>query len=364
MEKIFIFGTGSGSQKFYSYIGENEFTILGFLDNDEKKQGTYFHSHMIYSPDMVNQFDFDKIIICSFAYDQIKRQLISEYMIPESKIENRYYANKKRLLQYYCAQKNLTDEMRQALQNIERRPLEAINYDFVDEYKELSVKVYKDFEADLFYVYYDNKKMYFSKEYNTVEKVQNYCKYILLEQDPRSPHKYTDNSFNVKNHDIVIDAGVAEGNFALSVIDYVDRIYLIEADPDWIEALQHTFAPYKEKVILINKYLTDHNDEKCITIDEILMGEKVDFIKMDIEGAEVEALIGAKHTLENNNVKLALCAYHRESDEEDIIEACKKYGYDFTTSKGYMVFIVDENWNNHLEPKKLVRGILRGKKNV
>ena len=39
---------------------------------------------------------------------------------------------------------------------------------------------------------------------------------------------------------------------------------------------------------------------QCIAIDGIFKGQKVDFIKMDIQGFEYEALKGMQHTLENN----------------------------------------------------------------
>jgi FkbM family methyltransferase len=42
---------------------------------------------------------------------------------------------------------------------------------------------------------------------------------------------------------------------------------------------------------------------------------KVDFIKMDIEGAEREAVAGAKNTIARFRPSMALCIYHVPGDE-------------------------------------------------
>jgi FkbM family methyltransferase len=64
---------------------------------------------------------------------------------------------------------------------------------------------------------------------------------------------------------------------------------------------------------------------KIDTLVEELGLERVDFIKMDIEGAEVDALIGAEETISQFKPKLAICTYHRSTDPIEIRKILSKY---------------------------------------
>ena len=50
------------------------------------------------------------------------------------------------------------------------------------------------------------------------------------------------------------------------------------------------------------------------SIDSALNGEAVTFIKMDVEGAELKSLMGARNTIIKNHPSLAICAYHKHED--------------------------------------------------
>lgn len=56
------------------------------------------------------------------------------------------------------------------------------------------------------------------------------------------------------------------------------------------------------------------------TLDNILSGELVTFIKMDIEGAELPSLKGAEKVISTSLPKLAICIYHSDTDMLEIPE--------------------------------------------
>lgn len=56
-------------------------------------------------------------------------------------------------------------------------------------------------------------------------------------------------------------------------------------------------------------------DVRCVSIDETIPnGETVRYIKMDIEGSEYDALIGAKKTIRREKPGLAISIYHNAED--------------------------------------------------
>ena len=228
-----------------------------------------------------------------------------------------------------------------------------IPYSFVKEYSYKNVVIYTD--NGWKYVLYDNKRIYFPKTWPKID-IQLCYNNILCEQDRRSPHCYEEGSFRVQTSDIVADVGAAEGFFALSVIEKVEKVYLFECEKEWIEALKKTFNPWQEKIEIVNKYVSDSNNDTCLTLDDFFKDKEVNFIKADIEGAEIALLNGAKNILaKQKNLKLALCTYHREIDAENIQEVLKKNNFYTEFSSGYMLCHMNDG-------KPLRKGIIRAAK--
>ena len=68
-------------------------------------------------------------------------------------------------------------------------------------------------------------------------------------------------------------------------------------------------------------------------IEEIVKNDKVSFIKMDIEGAELKALEGAKETISKYKPRLAICIYHKYEDIYEIGD------YILTLNPNYKLYI-------------------------
>ena len=68
----------------------------------------------------------------------------------------------------------------------------------------------------------------------------------------------------------------------------------------------------KEQELKDNCY-HDYQAEEINTLDNLIK-DTVDFIKMDIEGAEQDAIEGAKNTIKKYHPILAICIYHKAED--------------------------------------------------
>ncbi|MDE6714207.1 MAG: FkbM family methyltransferase [Lachnospiraceae bacterium] len=261
----------------------------------------------------------------------------------------------------YKHQTELGDpEIRDVIEHIGKtNQIQVFNYDFVEEYKTLPVEVFSDESCGMFYVPYRNRRMYFPKGWQEADVVY-YYKWVMMEQDQRSPHCYDHEDYGVLQGDVVVDAGVAEGNFALNVIDKVKKIYLIEADERWIEALEKTFASDMDKVEIIRGFLSGETSGDNVCLDQLFAEQPVNYVKMDIEGYEKQALSGAKKVIgQAENIRCAVCTYHFYEDEELIRKQLQDYGFETEVSKGYMF---PDITMEELIDARLRRGLIFGRK--
>jgi hypothetical protein len=234
----------------------------------------------------------------------------------------------------------LPADIREALKYLRYNKFSPFPYKWTHKYDNLLPEVFHDEANNCFFILFEGKKMYFPKPFKE-DHVIWAVRSMLKEQDPHSPHLYLTDDFQIDQDSIIIDAGVAEGNFALSVIEKAKKLFLIECEKEWIDALKLTFSPWKDKVIFIEKYMSDQESETTVSIDSLVKpepGEKY-FIKLDIEGFEKKALTGmVKLIASGNNIRMDVCTYHHQEDFNDISEWFNKAGFIWEASPGHVLF--------------------------
>lgn len=157
--------------------------------------------------------------------------------------------------------------------------------------------------------------------------------------------QYATESFDVKRGDVIIDGGAFIGDTAVLFNAKTEgqcQVHAFELlDENLVLAHRNLeLNGLLGKVVLNKLALSDTSGQvlsiaqtrlqastsllfpgevevNTITVDEYVERsgiERVDFIKLDIEGAEIPALEGARGTIEKHRPRLALCLYHKWDD--------------------------------------------------
>lgn len=178
-------------------------------------------------------------------------------------------------------------------------------------------------------------------------------------------YKSKDKIITVEDGDICIDAGACWGDTALyfaSKAGLKGKVYTFEFVESSKKILNYNVSlnPHlKDNIELISNPVFDEDDVEISFIDngpgtfistekingnvsiaktkkiDTLVAERniprIDFIKMDIEGAELKALHGSENTIKKFKPKLAICVYHDNKDFTEILNYidCLNLGYKF-----------------------------------
>lgn len=93
-ENVILYGLGSRFEKWLSFY-KSYYNIIAYCDSDPfKKNKVKFEHNPFIFPDAIHLYQYDIIIITSPSYDEIKKLLISKYLIPEYKIKSDYIKSK------------------------------------------------------------------------------------------------------------------------------------------------------------------------------------------------------------------------------------------------------------------------------
>ena len=171
-------------------------------------------------------------------------------------------------------------------------------------------------------------------------KITYDLKYNLETYHPSQYFNEVTNGVLTPNRGGYVDCGAFNGDTVEKFINWsggnYSKIFAVEADPVNFAALEKFVAEKNYRnVVAVNcgvwnekttlTFSDSNNTSSAVsaegnikinadTIDNITGGEKINFIKMDIEGAELNALKGAAETIKTFNPALAICAYHKAED--------------------------------------------------
>jgi FkbM family methyltransferase len=165
--------------------------------------------------------------------------------------------------------------------------------------------------------------------------------------------------FKVEKGDIVVDVGAHVGMFTVKALKEVGEeglVIAIEPEERNFELLKRNTRGYRN-VKLVKKaigdktgrailYISELSGEHSIkrssratksidvevdTLDNILSSlgvSKVDFLKIDVEGAELEVLRGAGGYLSEGKIrKVAVAAYHYCEEHKEVADFLSYYGF-------------------------------------
>lgn len=162
---------------------------------------------------------------------------------------------------------------------------------------------------------------------------------------------YENEFVTIDNNDIVIDCGANMGLFSNWAASKGGKVYAFEPGKTAFSLLKKNAALYKEN---INIYQYGVNDEtknesytECINIggshlskyclnyqagfkerynvysiclDDFFSEQKINFIKIDCEGAEEDILYGAKNIISKHSPKIVMACYHYKNDNQKLSE--------------------------------------------
>ena len=299
-EKIVLWGAGEYGKIIGNYLKEKGKKPYYYCDSNIHKVGTIWNGLEVKSTSEIEK-DAAVIITCN-AYREISKKLICDGFF-ENQI---FFFDVKWLTQ---------PEGKRAyiIENIDK---------FEKTYNMLADEKSKKVFMNLL-------------NYRSTYKIE-YLEQII------DKHQYFDEELIQLEEDVVfLDAGSYIGDTVQALIRHGDapgKIICMEPMNQNIEKLQHYIE--LNHLDYIDVYQCAASDQRCEeyfetangmaarrsdtdgqlvicdSIDNICIDKypKIDIIKMDIEGAEVAALKGAKKIIQRDKPVLAICVYHKEDD--------------------------------------------------
>lgn len=152
--------------------------------------------------------------------------------------------------------------------------------------------------------------------------------------------------FEPDENEVFVDGGSLDGKTSLEFVKWCkgsyDAIYAFEPNPKMVQECAETFKTLPNDKIRFyecalwncNCSLKFNNEscskwDACVSdegmvsvradnLDHVIDWDKVTFIKLDVEGSELETLMGAADIIKRDRPRMAVSVYHKKDDLFDI----------------------------------------------
>ena len=202
----------------------------------------------------------------------------------------------------------------------------------------------------------------FSKRISTAKSRVNYFNYLMFRlymdthllvgiSRPWEDQFFNHSFLNYKSDEVMIDGGAFDGdtvrNFLRDSKGNYKKIYAFEPDASNFRRLKN-YASRERDIAPIEMGLSDRNGTvyflegeghgsripedasksntkiQVCRLDDVVK-ERVTYIKMDIEGAEMDAIEGAKNIIAKDNPRLGIAVYHRPEHMVELAQFIEDY---------------------------------------
>lgn len=319
-QPIIMFGAGFALKKILIKFEEKGFNVVAICDNDKSKQGTYYDGiyQIISIEDSIKRYPNALYIISTPLYfceiEGVLKNFIPEERICKVDFECAHYFSGRdfksffmdNIIRFENLYNNLSDNIsKDTLYNVVKAHCSGKRKDFTNALSEKDDwylfntllnpnkdSVYLDCGA------YDGDTVLLFSE----AAKNGYNSIIALEPDKSIKTQFLDKISNSK----------------------IENVELIEKGAfDYNGVLKFASSGVYSAVLDANKSIKEeagYIEIEVATIDSILNDRRVDIIKMDIEGSEYKALVGAMETIKKYKPRLAICLYHNIEDFVNIPE--------------------------------------------
>ena len=314
---IVLYGMGNGADKILDWCEYNNVYISAVFASDEFVRGQIFRGFKVckYS-DVLEKYGKDILIVIAFASE-----------IPDVLNIFKFLTDKHEVIAPHLPLYNEED---------------MVNSSWLEKYAEKLEEVYSKL-AD------DQSRKVFADILNY--KLSGKIQYLFDCETARKKDLQT--IFTFDNKEIYLDLGAYNGDTLQEFLGLVSGSYrqIIAVEPDVKNHRKLTvMAESLDNIRILQKGIWSEPQElgfsqsggrqstfmgdkktfvKVDSIDNICAGTPVTYIKMDVEGAEKQALDGGSKTITEYKPKMMIAAYHYDNDIFDLPQIIWKLNPDY-----------------------------------